>query len=81
MTTPTAIFKLYSNNVDRPCEYNAIDNCNELRKHLILWASNQATGYRTKAAIGHTKHHHDRCTAKADSFDFIVKYLEGMEIK
>lgn len=59
---------------------SAVLMCNELRKSLITWAQNQATGQRTQAAIGHTAKHHDRCTAKAESFDFMVKYLEGVEI-
>lgn len=67
--TPTAIYHTTS-----PSE------CNELRKHLIIWVQNQATGYRANAAIGHTVKHHDKCTAKAESYDFMVKYLEGMEI-
>lgn len=58
-----------------------IKELNEFKKELILWSQNQATGYRVQASIGKTKHNHDIMTAKADSFDFMSKYLEGMEIK
>lgn len=67
---PTAIFRTA-----------AFEECNELRKELITWAQNQATGYRVQASIGHTAKHHGLMTVKADSFDFMVKYLEGMEIR
>lgn len=60
--------------------HSSIMEINEFKKSLILWAQNQATGQRTQAAIGNTKKHHDKHTAKAESYDFIVKYLEGMEI-
>lgn len=71
--TPTAIYKLDP----KGC---TILEINEFKKSIILWAQNQATGHRTQAAIGHTKHHHDKHTAKAETMDFIAKYLEGMEI-
>lgn len=60
---------------------NAVEECNELRKSLIIWAQNQATGQRTQAAIANRKRVTDAHNAKAESYDFIVKYLEGMEIK
>lgn len=71
---PTAIFKtLYQS--------GSVADCNEFRKSLITWAQNQATGQRTQAAIGHTKRNSDNHIAKAESYDFMVKYLEGMEIR
>lgn len=71
---PTAIFHIQVN-------ADAVVMCNELRKHLITWAQNQATGYRVQASVGKTKKNYDCMTAKADGFDFMVKYLQGMEIK
>lgn len=71
---PPTIFKIDIN-------ADACRMCNELRKHLIVWAQNQSTGYRTNATIGKTKRNADHNNAKADSFDFMVKYLQGMEIK
>lgn len=53
---------------------------NEFKKSLIVWAQNQATGQRVQATIGNTKKFADNHNAKAESYDFIVKYLEGMEI-
>lgn len=58
----------------------AIVECNEFRKSLITWVQNQATGKRTQAAIGKTKKHYDEMTAKAESYEFVVKYLQEMEI-
>ena len=52
----------------------------EFKKSLITWSQNQATGYRTQAAIVKTAKHHNRCTAKAESFDFMARYLQGMDI-
>lgn len=60
---------------------SAITEINEFKKSLIVWAQNQATGHRTQAAIGNTKKHHDQHTAKSESFDFVAKYLESLEIR
>lgn len=60
---------------------NPVIEVNEFRKTLIVWAQNQSTGYRTQATIGKTKRNANHNNAKADSFDFMVKYLQGMEIK
>lgn len=68
--TPTAIFHT-----------SAIAEVNEFRKDLITWVQNQATGQRTSAAIANRKGVADRHNAKAETLDFIVKYLQGMEIK
>lgn len=59
---------------------SAVIEVNEFRKTLILWARNQATGQRTSAAIAHRKGVTDTHNAKAESYDFVAKYLEGMEI-
>lgn len=72
MTTPTAIH--YANK-----DYHT--ELNEFKKSIILWAQNQATGQRTQAAIGHTKKNADNHNAKAESYDFMAKYLEGMQIR
>lgn len=69
----TAIFKVGPANADA--------ECNELRKHLIVWAQNQATGKRVDARISKTKIAADIANAKAETFDFMAKYLEGMEIR
>lgn len=60
---------------------DAVVEVNEFKKSLIVWAQNQSTGYRTDAAISNKKYGKERLSAKADSFDFMVKYLQGMEIK
>jgi len=59
----------------------AVTECNELRKHLIVWAQNQATGQRVSASLANRKYMVEACTAKAESYDFMAKYLEGMEIR
>lgn len=71
-THPTAIHH---------CNPTCHNEVNEFKKSLITWAKNQATGHRTQAAIGNTKKHHDMHTHKSEIFDFMAKYLEGMEIK
>ena len=74
MTTPTAIFKTQVN-------ADAVRACNELRKNLIVWAQNQATGQRTQASLSSRQFVINEHKAKAESYDFVAKYLEGMEIK
>lgn len=61
-------------------QVNAVRACNELKKDLIQWAQNQATGKRVDARISKTKIAADISNAKAESYDFMAKYLEGMEI-
>lgn len=61
--------------------FGPLHEVDNFRKSLITWAQNQATGQRTQAAIGHTKKHADKHNHKSESFDFMAKYLEGMEIK
>lgn len=70
---PTAIYKVL-------CSHSVTD-INELRKTLILWAQNQATGKRVDARISKTKSAADIANAKAETMDYVAKYLEGMEIK
>ncbi len=60
---------------------NPLNEVDEFRKSLITWAQNQTTGQRTQAAMATHKKVADKHNAKSESFDFMVKYLEGMEIK
>ena len=71
---PTAIFQTQVN-------ADAVRACNEFRKHLITWAQNQATGQRVSASLANRKYTVDAFNAKAESYDFMAKYLEGMEIR
>lgn len=54
---------------------------NEFKKSLIAWCENQATGQRTQAAIANRKYVTDKHCAKAETYDMIVLYLKGLEIK
>lgn len=67
--TPTATFKT-----------SVVAEVNEFKKDLITWTQNQATGKRTQAAIAKTKWAMDGFNAKAESYDFMAKYLQGIEI-
>lgn len=61
--------------------YGPLTELNEFKKSLITWAQNQATGQRTQAAMASRKWVTDKHTNKAESFDFVAVYLQGMEIK
>lgn len=65
----------------RTLNADAIPDVNEFRKHLITWAQNQATGQRTQAAMAERKRTTDHHQAKSESYDFMIKYLQEMEIK
>lgn len=54
---------------------------NEFKKDLILWAQNQASGYRTEAALANRQFVINEERAKAESYENMVKYLEGMGIR
>lgn len=59
---------------------NALIEINEFRKYLITHYQNQATGQRTQAAISNRKYIADAHLAKAETYDMMVKYLQGLEI-
>lgn len=65
----------------RTLNHEAVPDVNEFRKSLITWCQNQATGKRTQAAMAQRKFVTDAFNAKAESYDFMTKYLEGLEIK
>jgi len=59
---------------------SAPEEVNEFKKTLITWAQNQATGYRTQSAIAVRKTVAEHFKNKAESYDFMVKYLQDIEI-
>lgn len=60
--------------------YGPMSEVTEFKKHLLTWAQNQATGQRSQAAMAVHKKVSDKHNAKSESFDFMVKYLQGLEI-
>lgn len=60
--------------------YGPIEAVTEFKKDLITYYQNQATGQRTQAAIANRKYVADKHLAKAETYDMMVLYLQGMEI-
>lgn len=54
---------------------------NEFRKSLITYFQNQATGQRTQAAIANRKYIADKHYAKAETYDMMVIFLQGLQIE
>ena len=54
---------------------------NEFRKDLITYFQNQATSQRTQAAIATRKYTVDKHTAKAETYDMNVRFLQSIKIE
>lgn len=72
MTIKTATYQLVN-------KY-AQDEVEEFIKSMVVWAQNQATGQRIQGAISNLKRTRAAHHAKAETYDMMVKYLQGLEI-